>query len=215
MSVWNTVYEWLFGEPPKTPSELLSEWRKEVRQSKRDLDRTLRDLALEEQKAKQSLKQNARRGDTVALRIIARGIVRSRAAADRIRVTNSQLDSIELQMVQQISQLKVFGAIQKSTTAMETMNRLVNAPELMGTMRKLSLEMQKAGFIGEMIESTLEEEEETEEEEITLEVDNVLQEIIGTDLISLTTNKKPIKQDEMIKETEEKILADRLELIKV
>lgn len=55
------------------------------------------------------------------------------------------------------------AAISQSAEAMAAMNALVNVPIMSATMRTLAREMEKAGFIQEMVEDTLGGEELSDE----------------------------------------------------
>ncbi|RYG50204.1 hypothetical protein EON67_05715 [archaeon] len=49
------------------------------------------------------------------------------------------------------AQIRVAHTMKKSTDMMRSMNNLIKVPELMGTMRRMSEEMSKAGIMEEMI----------------------------------------------------------------
>lgn len=55
----------------------------------------------------------------------------------------AQLNSIVLQITQQISQAKVMGALQKSTEIMKMMNEVMKVSEISETMRNMAKEMTK------------------------------------------------------------------------
>jgi len=55
----------------------------------------------------------------------------------------AQLNSIVLQITQQISQAKVVGALQKSTEIMKMMNEVMKVSEISETMRNMAKEMTK------------------------------------------------------------------------
>lgn len=145
------------------------------------MDRQIRSIQREEEKVKQSLKQAAKKGDKDVCVILAREIVGSRKAINRINVSKAQLNSVSLHMQQQAANLRVAGAMQKSADVMKAMHALVKLPEIAETMRELSKEMMKAGIIEELMEETMENvsgiDEEEMEEEVQKEVDKVLFEL--------------------------------------
>lgn len=122
------------------------------------------------------------------LRTLAKELVNSRRAKNRIHTSKAQLNSVGMQLQEQaggwilivysnLATVKIAGAMQKSTAIMQMVNRLVKLPEIQKTMADMSKEMLKAGLIEEMMEDVLETEDiEVEAEE---EVDKVLMEIVG------------------------------------
>lgn len=139
------------------------------------MDRQIRSIHIEEEKVKRSLKQAAAKGDRESCTILAKEIVRSRKAVNRITTTKAHLNSVQLQMKTQLSTLRVAGSLQKSTEVMQVMQNLVRLPEIAGAMREMSKEMMKAGIIEEMLEETMESIDDAEdlEEEVQTEVDKV------------------------------------------
>lgn len=124
---------------------------------------------------KRALKQAAAKGDKDTCTILAKEIVHSRKACNRIYLSKAHLNSVQLQMKNQLATLRVAGSLQKSTEVMTAMQNLVRLPEIANVMRDMSKEMMKAGIIEEMLEETMESVEDTEEleEEVQSEVDKV------------------------------------------
>lgn len=145
------------------------------------LDRQIRSIQREEDKVKLTLKQSAKKGERDVCVILAKEIIRSRKAVNRIKTSQAQLNSVILHMNQQAANLRVAGALQKSSEVMVAMNRLIKLPEISQTMQELSREMMRAGIIDELMEETLEtmtdDPSEDMEEEIQAEVDKVLFEL--------------------------------------
>ncbi len=75
--------------------------------------------------------------------MLAKEVVQSRKAVNRLYTAKANLSSVELQMKQQLSQLRVAGSLQQSTEVMKAMQQLVKLPELQKTMMELSKEMMK------------------------------------------------------------------------
>jgi len=147
-------------------------------------------------KVRQSVKQLATKGDVKNAKILAREVVRSNKQKDRLSVSKARLGSIGTQLSQQMAMIKVTGSLQKSTEIMKLSNSLIKLPQISQTMREMSMEMTKAGIMEEMLEDTLDMDEDDEiEEEADAEVDKVLFELtngklgeagsVGTDLPSL------------------------------
>jgi charged multivesicular body protein 3 len=160
-----------------TPEEQVKKWKQSLRQQTRNLDRSLRGIETEELKAKKLLQQASKRNDIKSCRILAREIVNSKKAKERIITSKAQLNSLAMSMQQQLSVAKVTGAMSKSTDVMKALNTLIKLPEISLTMQEMSKEMMRAGLIDEMISDALEMDDEELEDEAEKEVESVLFEI--------------------------------------
>ncbi|CAB3369497.1 charged multivesicular body protein 3 [Cloeon dipterum] len=170
----------LFGKTPeKDPKEQVNEWCRKIRKESSQLDRQIRGIQREEEKVKRSLKEAAKKGDKDVCLILAKEVLRARKAIAKIYSSKAHLNSIQMQMKNQLATIRVAGALKKSTEVMTSMQHLVRVPEVAATMRELSREMMKAGIIEEMLEETFEglEDQEELEEEAQEEVDKVLWEV--------------------------------------
>jgi charged multivesicular body protein 3 len=54
--------------------------------------------------------------------------VRSRKAKDRLHTSKAQLNSVLMQLQQQLAQVKIAGSLQKSSDIMRMVNGLVKLP---------------------------------------------------------------------------------------
>lgn len=133
----------------------------------------------EEEKVKRSLKEAAKKNDKDTCLILAKEIIRARKAISKIYTSKAHINSVMLQMKNQLATLRVAGSLQKSTEVMSAMQRLIRIPEVAQTMQEMSKEMMKAGIIEEMLDETFEDMEDTEEMEEAAqnEIDKVLFEI--------------------------------------
>nr|CAG4645151.1 EOG090X0EF4 [Leptodora kindtii] len=175
----------LFGKTPqRNPKEQVTEWCSKLRKEGSQLDRQIRSIQREEEKVKRSLREAAKKGDKDVCIILAKEMVRSKKAISKIHASKAHINSISMQMKNQLATLRVAGALAKSTEVMKAMQQLVKIPEVAATMRELSKEMMKAGIIEEMLEDTMEGLEDTEEleEAAQEEVDKVLWEITAGQL---------------------------------
>ncbi|KJA30224.1 hypothetical protein HYPSUDRAFT_32361 [Hypholoma sublateritium FD-334 SS-4] len=170
-----SINRFLYGP---TPEERVRQWQTKLRSESRQLDREMRQLDLATSKARQSVKQLATKGDVKSARILAREVVRSNKQKDRLSVSKARLGSIGTQLSQQMAMIKVTGSLQKSTEIMKLSNALIKLPQISQTMREMSMEMTKAGIMEEMLEDTLDMDEDEElEDEADAEVDKVLFEL--------------------------------------
>lgn len=155
----------------------MNEWCSKLRSEGRVLDRQIRRIGREEEKAKRTLKEAAKKNDREACLIMAKELVHTRKAVSRIYASKAHINSVVMQMRNQYATQRLAGSIQKSTEVMKSMQRLVRIPEIMATMRELSKEMTKAGIMEEMLEDTMEsldEDPEELEEQAAKEVDQIL-----------------------------------------
>jgi charged multivesicular body protein 3 len=129
-----------------TPEEQVKKWRSSIRAQERELDKTIRSIEQEQQKAKKLIKQAAKRNDMKSCQILAKEVVKSRKAKDRIVTSKAQLNSLVMNMQQQLAVIKVTGALEKSTVVMKMVNTLVKLPELSKNMQEMSKEMMKVFF---------------------------------------------------------------------
>ncbi|XP_072026080.1 charged multivesicular body protein 3-like [Amphiura filiformis] len=170
----------LFGQAKqKDPKELVQEITRNLNKEGRGIDRQIRSIEREQDKVKRSLKDAAKKNQKDVCAVLAKEIVNSRKVVNRLHTSKAQMSSVSMQMKNQLSVLRVTGALQKSTEVMKSMQALVKIPELQTIMMEMSKEMMKAGIIEEMLEDTFESLDDQEEldEAAQEEVDKVLFEI--------------------------------------
>eukprot|EP00009_Paramoeba_aestuarina_P008613 CAMPEP_0201520784 /NCGR_PEP_ID=MMETSP0161_2-20130828/12549_1 /ASSEMBLY_ACC=CAM_ASM_000251 /TAXON_ID=180227 /ORGANISM="Neoparamoeba aestuarina, Strain SoJaBio B1-5/56/2" /LENGTH=208 /DNA_ID=CAMNT_0047919267 /DNA_START=93 /DNA_END=719 /DNA_ORIENTATION=- len=168
----------LFGKGKKQdPVKQAREWKGQLRAQIRVCERQIRDLQREEKKAQQAVRDAAKRGDKASAKILARELVHSRQAKERLFTARAHLNSINLQLQSQIATMRVAGCMQESAEVMKMMNEVVKLPELHQTMMTMGMEMEKAGLIEEMMTDTLEDVLGVEEGEVDAEVAKVFEEL--------------------------------------
>ncbi|KAL0276615.1 UNVERIFIED_CONTAM: hypothetical protein PYX00_004154 [Menopon gallinae] len=175
----------LFGKTQeKSPKDMVQEWTHKLRKEGYALDRQVRGIMREEEKIKRSLKEAAKKGDKDVCVILAKEVIKARKAIAKIHTTKTHLNSVQLQMKNQLAQAKITGHMSSSTEIMAGMNHLTQIPEIKYVATKLQKEMIKAGIIEEMLEETFEGMEDTEEmeEEAQGEVDRILWELTAGQL---------------------------------
>lgn len=173
-----SISKFIFGP---TKEERVRAVQRQLRQEQRALDREIRQIDLATTRVKADIKRIARKGDTRNAKLLAREAVRSNKHRTRLITSKARLNSIAMQLQQQLSMFKVTGNMQKSTEIMRLSNQLVRVPEMSQSMRAMGSELMKAGVLEEMMEDTLEAsalgDDQDVEEEAQAEVDNVLYEI--------------------------------------
>jgi len=170
----------LFGKTPKKdPKEEVREWTRNMHKEGRKLERQIRTIKTEEAKVQKSIKDAAKKGQKDVCQILAKEIIQSRKAVNKIYSAKAHLNSVEMQMKNQLATLRIAGSLQQSTEVMRAMQALIKVPEIQATMQEMSKEMMKAGIIEEMLEDTMEsmEDQDELEEAAQEEVDKILFEV--------------------------------------
>jgi len=195
----------LFGKKV-TPEEYVKKWKKELKKEERSLERNIRGIELEEQKIIRSIKDLVKKGDRQnagSAKILAKELIRSRKAKERLYASKAQINSVSMQLTQNLAMMKMTQVMQKSTQVMAAMNNLVRLPQLSKVMVAMSREMQKAGLIEEMMDDVMDNDEEIDElaEE---EVDKVLEELtMGIKTAKVSTEELPTAKKTGTKSKEE------------
>lgn len=70
------------------------------------MDRQVRAIQREEEKVKRSLKEAAKRGDADVCKILAKEIVASRKAVNRIHTSKAHINSVQMSMNHQLGKHK-------------------------------------------------------------------------------------------------------------
>lgn len=211
----------LFGKP-KDPKDMVREWQAALRKEARQLDRQILGIQREQEKAKRMLKDAAKKGDKDSCRVLAKEVVRSNKAISRIHCAKAQLKSVENHMHQQLANLRLSGALQKSAEVMKSMQALVKINDVAATMRELSKEMMKAGIIEEMMDDTIEsvmDDSDEMEEEAQREVEKILWEVTAGQLGKVPAMAKeplsvPTKEPEESDEEEVTQMQARLQALR-
>lgn len=88
----------------------MKEWNGKLRKEGYALDRQVRSIKREEDKIKKSLKEAAKKNDKQVCTILAKEMIHSRKAVNRIYASKAQLSSVQLQMQQQLGRYDEFSA---------------------------------------------------------------------------------------------------------
>ncbi|KAG7493430.1 charged multivesicular body protein 3 isoform X2 [Solea senegalensis] len=167
----------LFGRPPeRPPTELINIWSQKIRKEMRGIDKEIRHVQREQERVTRSIKDAAKKGQKDACVILAKGVIQSKRAIQKLHASKAHMNSVILSMKNQLSVQRIAGAVQQSTEVMEAMQLLVKVPKIQATMRELSKEMMKAGMIEDILQDSFErmEDEEDMEEAADEEVENIL-----------------------------------------
>jgi len=142
-------------------------------------------------------------------KVLAKEILLSRKATERLYKSKTQLSSVGMQLTEQLSMMKLSGIMARSTQVMAAMNNLVKLPQLNKVMMAMSREMEKAGLIEEMMDGVLDDDDELEDA-ADEEVDKIVEEItMGVKTAKVATGALPTKEED-----KEEDLTSRLDALK-
>merc|ERR1711916_97882 len=162
-------------------------------------------MGREEAKVKIEAKKAAKANEVGSVRVLAKEILHARKTMNRLRTTQTMLNSAAMQVQQQLSQLKVMGGLQKSTEVMQCMNGLMRVPELTQTMQTMSREMMKAGMIDEMVSDVMDDalDDDVGEDELDDEVGKVVEEVMQSKLKGTRVGSSALPEADAEAEEEE------------
>lgn len=80
----------------------VNEWTHKLRKEGYQLDRQIRSIQREEEKVKRTLKEAAKKNDKDTCIILAKELIRSKKAITRIYTSKAHLNSVSLQMKNQL-----------------------------------------------------------------------------------------------------------------
>ncbi|EGB09650.1 hypothetical protein AURANDRAFT_7138, partial [Aureococcus anophagefferens] len=158
----------------------MKKWKRELAKEGRQMEREIRKMEEAENKSKAECQKLAKAGRVDACKIIAKEIVRTRAARERLLVARTQISSVSMQLQTQAAMVRAAGCMKKSGEVMAVMNQLVKLPELQKTMMNMQREMERAGLVDEMIQDSMDMMDGDDiEDDTAVEVDKVVAELTG------------------------------------
>ena len=114
------------------------------------------------------MKKNKAKGETESVMIIAKDLVRNRAAMKKFLKLGSQLESLGLRIETIKAQAGVTAALKGAAGAMSQLNRMVNVPQMQAIMMKFMQENEmmdmKSEMVDEQMDDLWDEEGDFEEE---------------------------------------------------
>ena len=165
------------------PKEQVRELQRKLRMENSRLTRQINGIMREEEKVKREIKTAAKKGDKDVCMVLAKSIVQSRKAVNKLHATCAQINSIHMSMQHQLATMRMAGTLKQSADVMRAMQQLIKVPEVMQVMREMAKEMMKMGLIEEIVEETMESFEPEDMETLAQEeVDKVLWELTSGEL---------------------------------
>ena len=119
---------------------------------------------------------------------MAKEVVRLRGTVARLAGNKANLTALSNEMTQMLAVSRAASTIQQSSQLMGTMNKLIKVPQLQQDMKAMAKEMERAGFIQEMVGEAMDSAMDSEniEEAAAEAVDQVLLEITGETLSQMS-----------------------------
>ncbi|KAF5181599.1 Charged multivesicular body protein [Thalictrum thalictroides] len=200
--------------PKPNPQQQMRDWQRRLRQECRNIERQIRDVQREEKGVQKAIREAAKRNDMGSAKALAKEIVQSRRAVNRLHENKAQMNSISMHLGESVAIARTVGHLSKSAEVMKLVNNLMKAPQMAATMQEFSKEMTKAGVIEEMVNDAVDNALDSEdlEEETEEEVDKVLTEIAGETAAQLpeAARKEKIQQPLRAKDSahEEEAIAE-------
>eukprot|EP00890_Picochlorum_soloecismus_P003505 jgi/Picsp_1/4155/NSC_01664-R1_subunit of the escrt-iii complex len=175
------MFSWVASLTRKDPKEVVRKCRAEIRAQKRDIDRNISNLTLEQRKAERSIREAAKRNDIQSARFLAKELLRSRKAVAKLAENKATLSALDLQMAEARRNIKLAETVKSSAKMIESMNKLMKVPKLHESMKNMAKEMAYAGLISETINEGIESaiDDEDYEEAADEAVNKVLLELTG------------------------------------
>jgi len=198
----------------KTPDQMMREYKRTLDRTIRELDRERTKLQAQDKKLVADMKKMARQNQMEAVRIMARDLVRTRKYINQFYQMKAEMQAVSLRLQTMKSTQTMTNCMKGCTKAMMGMNRQMNLP----AMRRVMMEFEKQSEVMEMkqelMNDTIDEvmddgNEETETDEM---VSQVLDEI-GLDFnqkIGAPTTDLGTKEDDK----EEEDLQARLDKLR-
>ena len=192
---WESLPNW-FGEK-KTVKQVIREQKRINNRSIRQLERELNKIRREQKKNENEMKRLAKQGQLTAVRHLAKDIVRMRATEANFIKLKCELQSLSHQMDTMIANKQLIESMKNISKIMPTLNRQIKLPELQRIMQKFDEEQQKMSLKQEIIDDTMDnafDHDEDAEDEL---VAKVLDEI-GIEMETNLENvpNKQLKQEE-------------------
>jgi charged multivesicular body protein 2A len=201
---------------PKKPEELIREYKRALDKTIRELDRERTKLQQQEKKLLIDMRRMAQQNQMDAVRIMARDLVRTRKYITRMYKMRAEMQAVSLRLQTLKSTQAMTDAMKGVTRTMVSMNQRMNLPAMQKIMMEFARQNEVMGMKEEMIADTIDDamDEGNEEEESEEMVAQVLDEI-GLDFNQkIGASNKKIGQQQQEAEGEEDDLQARLDKLR-
>jgi charged multivesicular body protein 2A len=135
----------IFGNK-KTPEQMMREYKRTLDKTIRDLERERVKMQAQEKKLLQDMRKMAKQNQMEAVKIMARDLVRTRAYVTKFYQMKAQMQAVSLRLQTMKSTATMTDCMKGVTKAMMGMNRQMNIP----AMQRIMMEYEKQSEVMEM-----------------------------------------------------------------
>mmetsp|Transcript_6942 Transcript_6942/g.15830 ORF Transcript_6942/g.15830 Transcript_6942/m.15830 type:complete len:220 (+) Transcript_6942:193-852(+) len=163
----------------ESSKEMVRSWQRKIRAEGRDMERQIQRIEREEEKMKKDITNMAAQGsDPANIKILAKSVVRSRKARNRLWTMRATMKTVESQLTCAAANMRLKDSMQGSAEVMKEINKLMNVENVQENLQAMTKEMMKAGLIEEMMDEGMEALDGPDiEEEAEEELDKVLEDL--------------------------------------
>ncbi|ORX54857.1 hypothetical protein BCR36DRAFT_322308 [Piromyces finnis] len=157
----------IFHKP--TSKEILRKQKRALNRAIRDLDRERIKLEQQEKQLIVNIKNTAKKNQVNACKIMAKDLVRTRRYIQKFYEMKTQLQAVSLRIQTLQSNQTMTEAMKGVSSAMKTMNKQINLPQISKIMMNFEKESElmdiKEEMMNDAIDNAMEEEDDEEESE--------------------------------------------------
>ncbi|ORX85419.1 hypothetical protein BCR32DRAFT_217089 [Anaeromyces robustus] len=157
----------IFHKP--TSKEILRKQKRALNRAIRDLDRERAKLEQQEKALIVNIKNTAKKNQVNACKIMAKDLVRTRRYIQKFYEMKTQLQAVSLRIQTLQSNQTMTEAMKGVSSAMKTMNKQINLPQINKIMMNFEKESElmdiKEEMVNDAIDNVMEEEDDEEESE--------------------------------------------------
>ncbi|CAK0870823.1 unnamed protein product [Prorocentrum cordatum] len=151
------------------------EWQWQLKTEVKHLDREIKKIQTGEAKLQAEIRKQAEAGQVDSVQMLAKSVVKSRKAVQRLEKTKVNMHAVDLQLTTSLATMSTASSLKLSTEVMQKMNKIAGMPEVGETMRKMQAEMAKCAEVDGAMEAAFEEDGEADA--AAVEVQRVLEEM--------------------------------------
>lgn len=203
----------------KSPEEQLKEYKRGLDRTVRDLEKERNKLLQQEKKLVVDMKKMAKADQMDSVRIMAKDLVRTRKYASKFYRMKTQVQAVSLRLQTMSSTAQMSKAMSGVTRAMQSMNAQMNIPAMQNVMREFERQNEMMGMKEEMMGDAIDEvmdDDGVEEEETEMEIAKVMDEV-GLDFrakVGVTDSALPARAAVAEEEAEDQAFNERLAAFK-
>lgn len=172
----------LFGKK-KTPEQMMREYKRSLDKTVRELERERVKMQNQEKKLITDMKKLAKSNQMDAVKIMAKDLVRTRQQCTKFYKMKAQMQAVSLRLQTLQSTAQMSKAMAGATKAMRGMNAQMNMPQMQRIMMEFERQNEMMGMKEEMMNDAIDDvmDDGDEEEDADALVTSVMDEI-GLDL---------------------------------